>query len=61
MPEPEWEICVHCKERLLPHGAVIKGEWSHWHGSTYCHDRAGFTATPLRTAQPAFHGPGDVL
>ena len=55
------ETCVHCKERLLPVGTVVVGEWSHWHGDSWCHDKAGFTATPLQRAQPVFHGAGDVL
>ena len=60
MDEPESEICLHCKQRIF-FGAVVKGEWAHWHGSYYCRDRNGFTATPLRTAQPTFHGAEDVL
>jgi len=42
-------------------GPVLSGEWVHWHGDAWCHDRNGFTRTPLMRAQPAYHGPGDVL
>jgi hypothetical protein len=56
----EEERCVHCKERVM-FSVTILDEWTHSYGGTYCLDRNGFTATPLRVATPTFHGPKDVL
>jgi len=56
----EKEVCIHCHEPIV-FGAFIVGEWSHWHGDRYCHNRTGFTATPLQIAQPAFHPVNVVL
>jgi hypothetical protein len=58
MDEPE--VCVHCQNAIF-FGEVVVGEWAHWHRDTWCHDRNGFCATPLRRATPTYHGRGDVL
>ena len=65
MPEsdeakPQQETCVYCK-RSIYFSIVIKNEWSHGSGSTYCQTWNGFTATPLRTATPTYHGTEDTL
>ena len=57
----EPEVCTHCGVRLLPHGMVVKGEWSHVTGSTYCQTPNGYTATPLSRATPAYYPSGAVL
>lgn len=54
------EICIHCKRGVM-FGRVVQGEWAHYSGSHYCQDRNGYTAEPLRTAQPTYYGPEDIL
>ncbi len=43
--------CRFCKEPIV-FGVFIVGEWSHRHGGSYCQDAGGFTATPIRKAEP---------
>jgi len=60
MDEDDVEYCVYCKRQVV-FELVVKGEWSHTSGSTYCQTRNGFTATPLRVATPTYHPSGGVL
>lgn len=56
----EAERCRGCGEAIY-FDLHYFGEWTHWHGDRWCHDRRGYTVTPLHAAEPSFHGPGDVL
>jgi len=59
--KPLQDICIRCKQVIFL-GIVWQGEWAHWHGDRYCHDRyTNFTLTPLMVATPAYHRPEDVL
>lgn len=44
-------MCRHCK-RPIAFSIVVKDEWSHEAGNSYCQDTRGFTATPIRKAEP---------
>lgn len=43
--------CRHCGA-VIYFGVVIAGEWVHPLGNVHCLDANGFTATPIRRAEP---------
>lgn len=43
--------CRHCHQTVY-FSAVIADTWCHSSGSAYCQNAEGFTATPIRQAEP---------
>lgn len=48
------EKCITCKESIY-FNYTAHQEWSHWHGSSYCRDRNGFSSSAHTKAQPAMY------
>ena len=43
-------VCKNCK-RPIRYAPFVE-EWIHSYGGSYCLDKNGFTATPIRKAEP---------
>lgn len=60
--EDEYELvplCRYCGVALV-HDKVVRGEWSHWDGPTFCQDGNGYTRSPVTRAKPTiFKNPPD--
>ena len=42
-------VCRHCRVLI----SKVNNEWLHPYGNAYCMDAQGFTATPIRRAEPS--------